>query len=246
MSWPVAVKLGRTVGAFTVLLVILGLTFPAAAQDQNGGETVTIPLAELNDSGVSGVAMLSPNGDQTDVSVRLTGAFDRHPNHIHQGWCDDVVPEPLFPLTHFVIEEADPDGFANSTVDIRLRELLRGEYSILVHVSDDQLDQYIACGNIGTPDEQQAAAAATEEPQAAATEEPQAAATPPVDLGAGSEPAVGVSETPAAPVSGLGKSGVGSDIASNSGLVVLLAGLAALCAAVAIGTALRTRLHRNG
>jgi hypothetical protein len=76
-------------------VLVLTLAAPVVAQD-----AVTFDLNEVNDSGVSGVVMLTANGDQTDVAIRLTGATGDHPNHIHENACANVNPEPLFPLTH--------------------------------------------------------------------------------------------------------------------------------------------------
>jgi hypothetical protein len=208
-----------------ILPLAVSLAMPTSAQEASNQE-VTFTLDEVEDSGVSGIVRLSPNGDQTDVAIRLTGATGNHPNHIHENFCANVDPDPLLPLTHIDVGAADPDGFTNSTVDISLDELLGGEYSILVHLSDDQLGQYVACGNLGTPDAVAAAAAA------------QSPSTPAADSAAAGQ--VGGTD---ATVSEVATTGVGSGLQPDLQLVLVVVSLAVLSAAVAIGAARRIGLR---
>ena len=91
--------IGRLIATLNVSLAVLGLVLPVAAEDRPNEEAVMVTLNEVDDSGVRIVAMLSGNGNGTDVAIRLTGTFERHVNQVHKNFCDNVKPDPLFPLT---------------------------------------------------------------------------------------------------------------------------------------------------
>jgi hypothetical protein len=101
--------IGQLIATLNVSLAVLGLVLPVAAQDRSNEEAVTITLNEVDDSGVRGVAILSANGGGTDVAIRLTGTFERHANHVHKNFRDNVNPDPLFPLTLARTEFASRD-----------------------------------------------------------------------------------------------------------------------------------------
>jgi hypothetical protein len=229
-SW----NLGRLCCALAMTVLLMGSNVAKAQSDR---DEVMVTLEAVDDSGVSGEAVLTANGDQTDVAIRLTGATGSHPNHIHENFCADVNPEPLFPLTHVNVGEADPDGFTNSTVDVSLDELLDSEFSILVHRSDDRLDEYLACGNIGTPQE------TTEEtaplPEIAAVPEADATVSGGSDTG---EVGPGKGKTGVTVVE-VSTSGVGTAARSDVGLLVIVVGLGVLTTGVAFSTARRTRVE---
>jgi hypothetical protein len=120
---------------------------PAAGNGtaEAGANEVTVTLDELNDSGVSGTATLTEVGDnQTRVVIDVTGATGDHPAHIHTGTCDDLNPNPLFPLNNI-----DADGKSDTTVDVGLAELTGGGFAINLHKSQQEIGVYVACGNIG-------------------------------------------------------------------------------------------------
>jgi len=194
----------RLLTLLTVLtaLVAFGWSAQVAAQD----DPVEVTLDALNDSGVSGTAMLTANGDETDVSISVEGATGDHPIHIHQGTCDDLNPNPEYVLT-----DIDADGASDTSVPVALSDLLDGEFAINGHESVDNVENYIACGNIV------AAAGGDDTPAPTATAE----------TGTG-----GVTTT--------ASTGSGSTVAgSQSLLVMMLFGLALSLAAA--GTVLRTR-----
>ena len=110
-----------------------------------GENEVVVQLDELNDSGVSGTATLTAVGDnQTRVVIDVQGATGDHPAHIHTGSCDDLNPNPLFPLNN-----VDATGKSDTTVDVGLTELTGGGFAINLHKSQQEIGVYIACGNIG-------------------------------------------------------------------------------------------------
>jgi plastocyanin len=77
-----------------------------------------------------------------------------HPVHIHEGTCDSLDPAPLHVLNDIVpgIEAtgAIPVASSTTTVDVALADLANGGHAINAHESAENIDTYIACGEIGT------------------------------------------------------------------------------------------------
>ncbi len=121
---------------------------PAVAQ---GDETIVIDMEELNDSGVSGTATLEPDGDVTVVSLELEGATGDHPAHVHEGTCEDLDPNPAYPLT-----DVNADGVSETTIEVPLADLLASPHAVNVHRSTEDIGTYVACGNIVAPEEEAA------------------------------------------------------------------------------------------
>lgn len=91
---------------------------------------------------------------------------DAHPAHIHEGTCDDLDPNPAYPLSSVGAamlidgtptageemvgtDSAIPVESSVTTVDVALDDLLAEEYAINVHESPENAENYIACGDIG-------------------------------------------------------------------------------------------------
>jgi Cu/Zn superoxide dismutase len=153
----------RSVLVATCLLIsVLGLA--ACGGDDEGGaveqvssvietateavpESIEVELAEVNASGQSGTATLSPNDDGTlNVTIDLSGGSDEpQPAHIHEGSCPDVG-EVVAALNDVV------DGTSTSeNVDFSLDDLTGAEsagFAINVHKSAAAIDDYVACGDI--------------------------------------------------------------------------------------------------
>ena len=81
-----------------------------------------------------------------------------HPAHIHSGTCAELgdVVLPLENLTDLnatgeVVgsEDAIMTVTSRTVVDASLDDILAGEHAINVHLSDDDMGTYVACGNIG-------------------------------------------------------------------------------------------------
>jgi plastocyanin len=91
-------------------------------------------------------AMLAPASSLADEAVS-------HPAHIHNGDCSapgDVVA----PLTNLVNSE-DQEYLSQSAshIDLEVADMLATPHSLVVHLSDDEIGTYLACGNVtGTPD----------------------------------------------------------------------------------------------
>jgi hypothetical protein len=83
-------------------------------------------------------------------------AAEAHPVHIHSGTCaelgDVVVPlaDVAFPEgEHAGAESAIPMKLSLNVVDTPLEDILAAPHAINVHQSADEIDLYIACGDIG-------------------------------------------------------------------------------------------------
>lgn len=87
-----------------------------------------------------------------------------HPAHIHDGTCDNLgdVVYPLNDVSGEALsgtpgatpapptegEAGDVIARSRTEVDVSLDDLLSGEYAVNVHKSAEEIDVYIACGNI--------------------------------------------------------------------------------------------------
>ncbi len=214
MLWS---RAGRLAAVLTVVLAMAAFAGvgPAAAQDD---ESVEIDLNELNESGVTGTAVLTADGDMTNVVLELTGdaIVGDHPANIYEGTCDDLDPTPTFPL-----DEVDEDGQSETNVEVSLEDLTGDTpYAINVLLSREELGVYIACGNITTVGGDDVADGGDD-----------------VAVGGGDDE---VATTTTAPTSGVGTA------FQAGGNGVLVAGFAALAGILAAGgLALRAREERR-
>jgi hypothetical protein len=139
----------RTLGPFLGLAAVAIAALALAgcggsdSDDEASAETVTVELAAVGDSGQTGTATLTAEGEQTHVVVEVPDPVsDSQPAHIHDGTCDDLTPEPAFGLPNVV------DGRSETTVAEPLEELIDEPYAINLHMSDSDLTTYTSCGNI--------------------------------------------------------------------------------------------------
>ncbi len=118
-----------------------GLILVLAACASSAGDATMLTLETLNDSGVTGTVTLTPLDDErTQVEVEVDPAG--HPNmpaHIHPGTCDELVPQPKYPLENVV------DGRATTEVPASLAELLADTVALNLHASNSQMELYTAC-----------------------------------------------------------------------------------------------------
>lgn len=203
------------------LLAIAAFTASGAyAQDD-----VVVPINELNDSGVSGDASLTDNGNgSTTVDILVDGATGGHPAHIHAGSCADLG-DIVYPLT-----DVDASGASVTVIETSLADLLAsGPYAINIHLSADEIGTYVACGDI--PSEAVGGETTAAVAQETATEAPTAEASP---------AAVGGTSS----VTDIGTSGVGTTFSGSTGfLVVAMGALGVMLLAGAFG--LRRRENRG-
>lgn len=104
----------------------------------------------------------APVWAQESTPVASPVAAVGHPAHIHEGTCDDLNPSPAFPLADVTLPADDaatsaPMGrmaerheveTSSTTVPVALEDLLAAPYGINIHQSAEQIDVYIACGEI--------------------------------------------------------------------------------------------------
>ena len=128
-------KLAMLLGA------ILAIAMVGAASADN---SVTINLDQLNASGISGTAVLTPQGDQTQIVVTINGepAGGSEPMHVHTGQCGPTLGGVKYPLKNV-------EGGASTTViNTSLASIQTGGFAINVHQSAANIGTYVACGNI--------------------------------------------------------------------------------------------------
>jgi hypothetical protein len=118
--------------------------------------TLGAVLASSIALGGAGLALAQDEQAQPDVS---------HPAHVHAGTCDELDPNPIQPLDNIEpkLNESDdenanePQGvllaqrvlYSETDVDMSLDDMLASPFSINAHESDENIQNYIACGEIG-------------------------------------------------------------------------------------------------
>jgi LPXTG-motif cell wall-anchored protein len=111
---------------------------PASIEAQ---QSVTIDLTDQNDSGQSGLAVLTPEGAGTKVVVTLSNAPGPHPAHIHDGSCT-TPGEVVFPLASVA------SGRSETMVAVSIDDILRAPHAINIYKSPQESPVYTACGDI--------------------------------------------------------------------------------------------------
>ena len=123
-----------------------------AAPQADQAEPVTVELAEVANSGISGTATLTPRtGKRFDVDVRLTGSDLSHPAHIHDATCAEYAKVPGFAAKLATVKDTlatITDGVSETTVGLtRLSDRTTGGYAINVHAPESPYP-VVACGDI--------------------------------------------------------------------------------------------------
>jgi hypothetical protein len=116
------------------------LAAPAAAQD----EELTVQLDEEQDSGVTGTAVLTADGDQTLLVVDLENSEEGYEGHTFDSTCDDHQSATVF----YAIEAVDADGHSESVIDAPFSELTSGDFWIHMHRPAGERGEGVACGQI--------------------------------------------------------------------------------------------------
>jgi hypothetical protein len=119
-----------------ILVAAVAVACPPAT-----ARSVTFQFRTLNDSGVTGsVTMTAIGENHTLVEIKVDPAgHPSMPAHIHPGSCDDLVPQPKYPLENVV------DGTSVTEVPASLDELLRGGQALNIHRSNEEMRIYTAC-----------------------------------------------------------------------------------------------------
>jgi len=126
----------------TALLLVAALVAGCASAAPRSKQ---LRLDTLNDSGVTGNVTMTAIGDQrTLVELEVDPAGHASmPAHIHPGTCDDLVPQPKYPLQNVV------DGASVTEVPASLDELMRGGVALNLHRSNEEMQIYTACVDLG-------------------------------------------------------------------------------------------------
>lgn len=128
----------RSIALLGLVAVVLAACQAAATPPPR-----VIDLQTLNDSGVTGTVSFTDGGDRTGVLVTVDPAGNPDmPAHIHPGTCDDLTPQPKYPL------ENVKDGTSNTLVPASIAELFAGGLAVNIHKSNDDLKTYTACVDI--------------------------------------------------------------------------------------------------
>jgi len=129
----------RQPAVFGLCALALVAASAMAAQDK----PVTVNLSPQNASGENGTVTLTPQGDKTQVVIKLAGAPSAaQPAHIHDGSCASLDPKPRVPLQNVV------DGSSTTTVAIKLDDIMSKGGAINVHKSATDVKTYVACGDL--------------------------------------------------------------------------------------------------
>jgi hypothetical protein len=94
----------------------------------------------------------------TFAQTPIADSAASHPAHIHAGTCAELG-DVVFPLENLVdlaatgevvgSDSAIMTVTSRTVVDATLDDILAGEHAVNIHLSDDEIGTYIACGNIG-------------------------------------------------------------------------------------------------
>ncbi|MGH7706355.1 MAG: hypothetical protein ACREM8_02220 [Vulcanimicrobiaceae bacterium] len=126
---------------FPALLLVLTLVSPLLTQAKD--KSVTVKFQAQNNSGETGTATLTPDGDATMVTIKLAGApADAQPAHVHVGPCAKLDPKPSYPLQNVT------GGKSTTKLDVPISKLMSGEYAINVHKSTSDISTYVACADL--------------------------------------------------------------------------------------------------
>jgi hypothetical protein len=129
---------------FRVAGLALALLLAAVAACESPAAGRTLTLRTLNDSGVTGtVTFVDAGSGRTMVEVQVDPAGNPDmPAHIHPGTCDNLTPQPKFPL------ENVRAGRSATEVPATIEELFAGNLALNVHRSNDDLGTYTACADL--------------------------------------------------------------------------------------------------
>lgn len=124
-----------------MILLLAGLLADVAVALDNA---ISVRLDAQSNSGQTGTAILTPDGDKTKVVIELSNvpAGVAQPAHIHRGSCDDLDKAPKWSL------KAVTDGRSVTVIPVPLNALLKERMAINIHKSAIETQIYVACGDI--------------------------------------------------------------------------------------------------
>lgn len=134
---------GRRTLPLALITVVALLTIVVAACQAAASPPRVITLRTLNASGVTGTVSFGDLGGRTGVEITVNpGGNPDMPAHIHPGTCDNLTPQPKYPLLNV------KNGSSKTVVPASINELFAGNLAVNVHKSNDDLKTYTACVEI--------------------------------------------------------------------------------------------------
>ncbi len=129
-----------------------------------GAVTALVGLAFGGAVVVAQDAPASPGAGSPVATMAATGPVS-HPAHIHTGTCDQLG-DVVFPLSNVGVpasadgtptaagatagaQDAIPAYVSVSQLNVSLDDILAAPHAINVHESEQNIQNYVACGNIG-------------------------------------------------------------------------------------------------
>ena len=137
----------RTIRRATPWRLILGVAAIAVACSPLASQAepdLTIQLQTLSSSRVTGtVAFTEIEGGRTRVTVVVDPAsYPDMPAHIHPGTCEDLTPQPKYPLENVLA------GTSTTEIPAAITDLLASPVAVNLHASVSDLRTYTACADI--------------------------------------------------------------------------------------------------
>jgi hypothetical protein len=134
--WIVMLASRRVFGILCLAVVLVAC--------QGAGPSKVIPLTTLNDSGVTGtVTLTTVDGGHTRVDIEVSAAgHNDMPAHIHPGNCATLVPQPKYPLQSVQL------GRSSTVIAASMADLTHGDLAVNLHLSNDDMKTYTACGEL--------------------------------------------------------------------------------------------------
>jgi hypothetical protein len=116
------------------------------ASGTDGHQMLTLDAA--NNSGVTGDVMMMPQGNGTEITVRLRGApaGGRMETGIHQGRCGSEGPD-VAELNEVTMGE-DRTGSSTTVVQVPMATIMNGQHAIHAHEPGGSSGRAAACANI--------------------------------------------------------------------------------------------------
>lgn len=108
------------------------------------GAEITVKLTDWSNKGVTGTAVITDQGNISQVVVNIDGpgVVGGHELHIHNGTCNNPG------TATYTLNPIDANGRSTSTINLSVAQLTRGNYFINVHPDEENWDAWMVCGNI--------------------------------------------------------------------------------------------------
>ena len=116
----------------------------AACSGTAAGAPRVLELQTLNNSGVTGTVRLTSAGEGRTL-VEVAAVPNGHPDmpsHVHPGTCENLVPQPVFPLENVL------NGVSRTEIPISMAELEAETVAVNLHHSNGQMEVSVACVDV--------------------------------------------------------------------------------------------------